>query len=275
MVRTQPPVGSIGQPADQAFCADGGTPRAFRALMVRRRTSNLESVSVVSLESVTVRLGGRPVLDDANLTVGRGEVVGVTGPNGAGKTTLLRVAANLLRPARGRRVGHPTLAYVPAAIEPPLLRAGAWLAGVRRQRRVPPVSLLEHLAFDGDLDRPCRELSFGNLRKVLLADAFSSCADLIIIDEATEGLDSHGASAQVELMVAARTRGAGVLIAEQQTQRIVGADRLVSLRRGRLVVESVSDTDEVTISMCGPASQLGELTDAAAALGFRYLVERE
>jgi len=76
-------------------------------------------------------------------------------------------------------------------------------------------------------------------------------------------------------MATARSRNSGVLFAEQQTQRIVGADRLVSLRQGRLVVESTSDVDQVTISLQGPASQLGELTDAAAALGFRYLVERE
>ena len=235
----------------------------------------LESEQAVALESVMVRLGGRAVLDDVDLTVGRGEVVGVTGPNGSGKTTLLRVAANLLRPVRGRRVGRPVMAYVPAAVEPLLLHASAWLAGVPRQRFVAPASVLEHLEFDGDLDRPCRELSFGNLRKVLLADAFSSRADLIVVDEATEGLDSGGASALVELMVAARTRGTGVLFAEQQTQRMVGTDRVVSLRRGALAVGAVTDADEITVTMRGPASQLGELTDAAAGLGFRYLVERE
>ena len=177
----------------------------------------------------------------------------MSGPNGAGKTTLLRVAANVLRPARGRRIGRPRLAYVPAAVDPPLLQAGAWLAGVRRARRVPPTSVLEQLGFDGALDRPCRELSFGNLRKVLLADAFSSLADLIVIDEATEGLDSRGAAALVELMVETRSRGAGVLFAEQQTQRMVGADRLVSLRHGTLVVESLSG-GEVTVSLRGPAA---------------------
>src|SRR5579862_9677330 len=119
-----------------------------------------ETKPVVVLQAVTVRLGGRAVLRDADLTVDGGEVVGVTGPNGAGKTTLLRVAANLLRPVRGRRLGRPKLAYVPAAIEPPMLRASTWLDGVRRDRLVAATSVLEHLGFDGDLDRPCRELSF-------------------------------------------------------------------------------------------------------------------
>jgi ABC-type multidrug transport system ATPase subunit len=232
------------------------------------------SSALVALDAVTVRLGGRAVLHDLNLTVGPGEVIGVTGPNGAGKTTLLRVAANLLRPASGRRAGRPKLAYVPAAVEPPLLHAATWLAGVRRDRRVAPAVVLEQLAFDGDLGRPCRELSFGNLRKLLLADAFSSGADLIVVDEAAEGLDSHGAAALLALMAETRARGAAVLFTEQQTQTIVGADRVAVLRQGRLTIETASEIAEITISLRGPAANVGELTRRSADLGFRYLTER-
>ena len=252
----------------EAGCVDGDVVRGPASMSVPGDDSLLE------LDGVTVRFGGRVVLRGADLTMARGEIVGVSGPNGAGKTTLLRVAANMLRPAKGRRIGRPRLAYVPAAVDPPLLRAGVWLAGVRRARRVPPTGVLEQLGFDGALDRPCRELSFGNLRKVLLADAFSSLADLIVIDEATEGLDSRGAAALVELMVETRSRGAGVLFAEQQTQRMVGADRLVSVRRGMLVVEPLPG-GEVTVSLRGPAGALRELTKGAEALGFRYIVERQ
>jgi zinc/manganese transport system ATP-binding protein len=229
---------------------------------------------LIALDAVTVRFGGHPVLSDLDLTVAPGEVIGVTGPNGAGKTTLLRVAANLLRPAAGRRVGRPTLAYVPAAVEPPLLHAATWLGGVRHDRRVAPTEVLEQLAFDGRLDRPCRELSFGNLRKLLLADAFSSRADLIVIDEAAEGLDSAGATALLALMAETRSRGAGVLFTEQQTQTIVGADRVASLRKGRLTIESASDVAEITVSLRGPAANVSELTERAAAVGFRYVTER-
>jgi ABC-type multidrug transport system ATPase subunit len=231
------------------------------------------SPALLALDAVTVRLGGRPVLSDISVAVAPGEIVGVTGPNGAGKTTLLRLAANLLRPAAGSRVGRPTLAYVPAAVEPPLLHAATWLGGVRHDRRVAPTTVLEQLAFDGDLRRPCRELSFGNLRKLLLAEAFSSRANLIVIDEATEGLDSPGAAALLALMAETRSRGAGVLFTEQQTQTIVGADRVALLRQGRLTIEA-SDIAEITVSLRGPAANVGELTDRAAGLGFRYVTER-
>ena len=135
--------------------------------------------------------------------------------------------------------------------------------------------MLEQLGFDGALDRPCRELSFGNLRKVLLADAFSSRADLIVIDEATEGLDSPRRGALVELMVETRCRGGGVLFAEQQTQRIVGADRLGSLRQGALVVEAVVRVAEMTVSLRGPAAKRWRAHHAAPRhSAFRYVVER-
>ena len=230
--------------------------------------------SLVAFEAVTVTLGRRPVLRDLNLTIAEGEVVGITGPNGAGKTTLLRLAANLLRPASGERVGRPKLAYVPAAVEPPALDAGTWLSGVRRDRRVEPTSILEQLRFDGELDRPCRELSFGNLRKLLLADAFSCRADLIVIDEASEGLDSPGAGALIALMSEVRSRGAGVVFSEQQTQTIVGADRVAALTTGTLVVESATTTAEVTISLRGPAARARDLAEHAETLGFRYVIDR-
>ncbi|HEY1739852.1 MAG TPA: ATP-binding cassette domain-containing protein [Acidimicrobiia bacterium] len=237
--------------------------------------SRSESEPVLTLDGATVRLGGRAVLRDLHLRVARGEVVAVTGSNGAGKTTLLRLAANLVRPAQGRRIGRPTVAYVPAAIEPPALEAEVWLRGVRRQRTQPPTTVLERLGFDGRLDRPCRELSFGNLRKLLLADAFSSAADLVVVDEAGEGLDSRGAAALVTLMDDARTRRRSVLFAEQQTQHLVGADRIVSLRSGRVDIDEHADAGAIAVSFRGPAARLGDLTVAAEALGYRYLVERE
>jgi zinc transport system ATP-binding protein len=234
----------------------------------------LTGTPILTLDAVDVRLGGQAVLRDVDLAIAPGEVVGVTGPNGAGKTTLLRVAANVLRPTSGRRLGRPRMAYVPAALEPPSLTVHAWLNGVRRTRRVPWADVLGRLGFDGRLDRPCRELSFGNLRKMLLADAFSSDSDLVVIDEASEGLDSTGAAAVLSLMADARRHAAAVLFTEQLTQTIVGADRVASIARGAMRVESAADAAEVTIRLRGPAARVDEVTTHAAELGFRYLTDR-
>ena len=248
-----------------------------RASAVAEQLAGMDTAEVVTpmlaLNALSVRLAGREVLRNVELSVAPRQIVGVTGPNGAGKTTLLRVAANLVRPAKGRRVGSPRLAYVPAAIDPPVLTARSWLVGVRQQRREPFGVLLERLGFDGHLDRPCRELSFGNFRKLLLADAFSSWANLIVLDEASEGLDSHGAAALVELMAQTRSQGGSILFAEQQTQRMVGVDRVVWLQRRALAVESFSSDGEVTLRFRGPVAAVSELAERAEALGFRYVIE--
>ena len=58
-------------------------------------------MSVIELDRVTIRLGGRSVLADASFAIERGEFIGVLGPNGAGKTTLMRAILGLIAPSAG------------------------------------------------------------------------------------------------------------------------------------------------------------------------------
>ena len=75
----------------------------------------------VALQGVTLRLGGRPVLDSVTLAIGACEFIGVLGPNGAGKTTLMRAILGLVPPARGSvqvlgraaARGNPAIGYMP------------------------------------------------------------------------------------------------------------------------------------------------------------------
>ena len=64
------------------------------------------------------------------------------------------------------------------------------------------------------------------------------------------------------------------MFSEQQTQTIAGADRVAALAKGRLVVESESETAEVTMSLRGPAARARDLTEHAETLGFRYVIDR-
>ena len=66
---------------------------------------------VVELDGASVALGGRPILDEVDLTVLRGERVGVVGDNGAGKSVLLRVLAGELEPTEGERKAGPSIRF--------------------------------------------------------------------------------------------------------------------------------------------------------------------
>ena len=76
---------------------------------------------VLSLEGITLELGGRTILADTSFTVNQGEFIGVLGPNGAGKTTLMRAVLGLVPAVSGAiRVlgrpverGNPSIGYMP------------------------------------------------------------------------------------------------------------------------------------------------------------------
>jgi ABC-type multidrug transport system ATPase subunit len=221
----------------------------------------------VRIDRARVRFGRHVILREVSLTLAAGEVVCVRGANGAGKTTMLRLIAGVLRPDAGSRSGPARCAYVPATLAPPSLSARRWLDGVRRGRRTDPGGLLAQLGFDGDLSRGCRELSFGNLRKVLLADALSSDAELVVIDEAAVGLDAVGRDALTELLAARRAAGDVIVTALQQQETIPGVDRELVVRDA-VVAETTAEDATVDVQLRGPSTQRAALLDAAQRLGF-------
>ena len=123
------------------------------------------------------------------------------------------------------------------------------------------------LGFDDDSRSSCRELSFGNLRKVLLADAFTSAAPLLAIDEVHVGLDHTGRGGLEELVAAARARGAGVVVAAQDDDAVDGADRTLVIADGRVAEQSTPDA-LVRRTLRGPRTAESALLDAAERLGF-------
>jgi ABC-type multidrug transport system ATPase subunit len=222
----------------------------------------------VVLDAVIVRFGRHVVLDRVSLAVAPGAHVCVRGANAAGKTTLLRLLAGAIAPAAGTRRGPGSCAYVPPALAPPGLTVTTWLRTVRRKRVADPSTALAVLGFDGDTGASCRELSFGNLRKVLLADAFTSSDALVAIDEVHVGLDHAGHLGLDQLVAAARSRGTAVVVAAQDGDAVDGADRTLVVGGGS-VREHVDRAELVDRTLRGPRHAEDALLDAARRLGFR------
>ncbi len=206
---------------------------------------------LLQTEHLTKSYGGFLALDDLNLSVARGEVVGLLGPNGSGKTTALRLLLGFLRPTAGRATvaGHDCWAdsvnarrhvsYLPGE-----LRLYENMTGRQLVRFLGRLRGDEHRAdvdalarrLEIDLDRPIAHLSSGMKRKVALLQVLVPHAPLLILDEPTNALDPTMRDELLAQLRQARDGGQAVLFSSHVLSEVEQVcDRVAILRRGRLV----------------------------------------
>jgi putative ABC transport system ATP-binding protein len=217
----------------------------------------------VAVVSRTFGSGSRAVhaLTDVSLRAGEGELVAVRGRSGAGKTTLLNLIGGLDRPSAGRITvaGHEvtaaderelvalrrdTIGYVFQSFGLiPILSAAENVGVPLRLARRPAAERDERVAVLLELvglgehaaQRPY-ELSGGQQQRVAVARALANDPRLLIADEPTGQLDSDTGQAIMDLLRAVvDSRGTTALVATHDAALIDRADRVLTLRDGRLV----------------------------------------
>jgi heme exporter protein A len=200
--------------------------------------------------------GERPAVTDVHLDVAAGERVAIAGPNGAGKSTLLRMMATLLRTgtgtltvlgeelpggARRARCGIGYLAHDPLAyldLSPRQnLQVYADLFGVQdANRRID--DLLDRVDLIARADDPVRVLSRGMAQRLALARMLLHRPRLLLLDEPHASLDAAGTALLDAELAAMHSDGRAAVIVTHEVERIASvADRLVVMRRGRIVVD--------------------------------------
>jgi heme exporter protein A len=172
--------------------------------------------SLLRLEGVTGRRGGRILFEELDLALAAGDAMIVTGPNGAGKSSLLRLCAGLLRPAAGAVDAAPcALADEHLALDERrrLCDALAFWAGLDKADPGPAMAAmgLAHLA-----EVPVRMLSTGQRKRAMLARVAASGAPLWLLDEPANGLDSEGFDRLAAAAAAHRATGGAILAASHQ-----------------------------------------------------------
>ncbi len=213
--------------------------------------------NVIETRGLTVYYGKHRGIIDLDLKVQRGEVFGFLGPNGAGKTTTLRVLMDIIRPTQGQatifgldcqKQGieiRERVAYLPGELSlPPTMRGRQFLDMVNALRRERADSnylneLCERLNLD--TSRRIRDYSSGNKQKLGLVAALMSRAELLVLDEATTGLDPLVQQTVLEIIDEARQEGRTIFFCSHILSEVQSVcDRVGIIRDGRLIkVESI------------------------------------
>ncbi|MEO7149274.1 MAG: ABC transporter ATP-binding protein [Rhodanobacteraceae bacterium] len=237
---------------------------------------------MIETEHLCKRYGALPAVDDLNLRVAAGQVLGLLGPNGAGKSTSMRMIAGFLLPSSGsaRVCGHDVV-RAPLAARRALgyLPEGApsygemsvreflffiahvrGLTGIPRSRRLDEMVGL--LQLESVLEQTIETLSKGYRRRVCLAQALLHDPPALILDEPTDGLDPNQ-QREVHALIRSMARDRAIVLCTHALNEVrTVCNRVAILAGGRLRAQGTPAELEVqsryhgAVSFHAPASAL-------------------
>jgi heme exporter protein A len=187
---------------------------------------------VLKLDGIACARGGRTLFEGLNLSLGAGDAALVSGPNGIGKSSLLRLIAGLLEPAAGvlSVEGAIALASEELALDrmQTLSRALGFWARLDGRSDTDVGAALASFGIDHLADVPVRIFSTGQRKRAILARTLASGADIWLLDEPGNGLDSASLDRLNAAMAAHRAAGGIIIAASHQPLDLPGA-QLVEL----------------------------------------------
>jgi len=221
-------------------------------------------MNAVRLERISFAYDGRPVLENTDLSVQEGEMVGLIGPNGSGKTTLIRLIGGVLHPAEGeahldgldlrcakRKAVAQRVAVVPQQFQmsfafrveevvmlgrTPFLKV--FSDGARGDRAVVNQAM-ELVGITHLRERFFSELSGGERQKVILGMALAQQPRLLLLDEPTAHLDINHQVEILQLLKRLNHEHGITIIAAMHDLNLASLyfQRLVLLKEGRVFAD--------------------------------------
>jgi putative ABC transport system ATP-binding protein len=193
------------------------------------------------VEEVKVRSADAVLVDDLSLSIGHGEVLGITGPSGTGKSSLIHVLAGLAAPDSGR-VLRDGLGAVGLILQhhhlPGMLSAHEVVSLPLQARGVDRSEVAERsdamliaLGLGDQANQLILELSGGQRQRVAVARALAGDPELILADEPIAGLDPSSREAVVALLLGAARNGAIVIIASSDPELVGICTRVITTQQ--------------------------------------------
>ena len=209
---------------------------------------------LIECHDLAVHIVKRVILSHISLSVNPGEILSIIGPNGSGKTTLFKtligalpVNSGVLRKKPGIRIGYvPQKLHIDETL-PMTVKRFMNLPGGFTPEEI--AEALQHAGVDSLYKQQIMDLSGGQFQRVLLARALLGKSDLLLLDEATQGLDHRGTAEFYRQIVHVRDKlGCGIVMISHDLHVVMSqTDRVICLN-GTICCqgkpEVVNDTPE-------------------------------
>ena len=206
----------------------------------------------------------RKVVDNVNITLDKGEIVGLLGPNGAGKTTTFYMITGIIKPDKGivlhneyeitkfpmykrARLGIGYLAQEPSvfrnlSVEDNLLAVLEMKRMSKKERIAEKDKLLEEFAITHVSKSYGYALSGGERRRVEIARTIANNPDFILLDEPFAGVDPIAVEDIQEIILYLKEKGLGILITDHNVRETLSiTERAYIMNEGKIFIAGTSD----------------------------------
>ena len=208
-------------------------------------------MNAIEIKNLTVAYGENIALEDLNLNIEVGSLMALVGPNGAGKSTLIKTILKFLKQITGEiKINAKTLAYVPQrnsvdwdfpttlfdVVEMGCYGRVGLFKRVSKEEKQKVLKAIEQVGMLEFKDRQISELSGGQQQRAFIARALVQEADIYLMDEPFQGVDSTTEKSIVEILKKLKSEGKTIIVVHHDLQTVATYFESVALINKAVIV---------------------------------------